>query len=204
MSLARREDYAVVTIVGLVFGLALIPIFANIDPGWWRTTVLNSLLIIAGTIAFANFALWTGSVLGSRFLFLWQFAKFGAVGSMNAALDLGIVNLLSFIFKAYSGWQLVIFNVAALSVALTNSYLLNKLWSFKSAVPVQFKELIGFVAVSLTTVLINTALVYVLTTTIGAPSSISAPLWENIVKLIAVPITLIINFLGYKFLVFKI
>lgn len=203
MTLAVAKDHLVVSIVGFVFGGSWIPVLENIKPDFWRLSFWSAVGLIFGFTIFSNLALLIGGWLGSRFYFVWQFAKFGAVGSMNAALDLGLLNLLSFIFKVYSGWPIIIFNVIALSIALTNSYLLNKFWSFKSEGPIRAGEFSAFVTVSLFTLAINTSLVYILTTMVGAPESVSPPFWENIAKLIGVPLTLIINFSGYKFLVFK-
>jgi putative flippase GtrA len=200
--MAAKKDFYIVSVIGLTFGLFLLVVLENIRPAFWQLSFKNAVSLIAGFVVFANGALWIGGTIGQRIFFVWQFVKFAAVGSMNAALDLGLINLLSLIFKIYSGWPIVIFNVISVGTAITNSYFLNKFWSFKSRAPIGLRELIKFIAVSLATLTINTAFIYFLTTTVGAPDNISAPLWENIAKLIAVPFTLILNFMGYKFLVF--
>ena len=202
-SLAIRKDYLIVSTVGLVFGGFLIPILENIKPAFWALNFQNAAILILGFLFFANFALWIGSIVGHYYFPLWQFVKFGAVGSMNAAIDLGLINLLSFIFTIYSGYWLAVFNIISLSVAMINSYLLNRFWSFSSATPIKGGEATKFIFVSLTTLLINTALVYVLTTLVGVPENFTPASWENIAKLIGVPVTLILNFLGYKLIVFK-
>lgn len=203
MNLAYKKDFYIVSIVGLIFAIFLVIALENTRPIFWHLTPANVLLLTVGFTVFANMALTIGGWLGQKFLFIWQFVKFAAVGSMNTALDVGLVNLLSLIFKVYSGFPIVIFNIISVIVAMTNSYFLNKFWSFKSGSPIAAWEFGKFAAVSLTALTINTAIVYLLTTIIGAPPHISAPIWENIAKLIAVPVTLFINFAGYKFLVFK-
>ena len=201
--LATKKDYYIVSIIGLSVGLLSLPVLENIRPSFWQLTFLNALELIIGFWLLANAALWIGSFFGRKFIFLWQFTKFGAVGTMNAFLDFGIINLLSLIFKIYAGSWLALFNVISGMVAITNSYLLNKFWSFGHKEPVQWKEIARFICVTLGTVFISTFLVYILTTVIGAPQSISEPLWENIAKIIAVPVTLLLNFVGYKYFVFK-
>ncbi len=203
-NLAVSKDYLIVSYVGVLFGLLLLPIFKNTQPDFWSFTFVNSAGLVLGFLVFANLALTVGGWLGSRWPALWQFVKYAAAGSTNALLDIGILNLFSAIFHVYSGGLLVVFNIIALLAALVNSFLLNKFWAFKNANAFHWKEFGMFLGVNLATVIINSSMVYFLTTIIGAPDTISPPVWENIAKLIATPITIIINFFGYKFIVFKV
>ncbi|MEK7192216.1 MAG: GtrA family protein [Patescibacteria group bacterium] len=208
MTVASRKDFYVVSIIGAAFGLLLIPILENIKPEFWSLNIINALLLVVGFFIFANFALTIGGWLGQRMPIIWQFVKYAAVGSLNALLDIGILNLLSVIFKIYSGVLLAIFNSISIAIAITNSYLLNRFWSFsapgKTQKPlIDKREFFRFIIVSGITIIFNTAGVYTLTTLIGAPKGVSEPLWENISKLSVAPITIAINFLGYKFFVFK-
>lgn len=202
-NLAKSRDYQIVSYVGILFGLLLLPILENTQPAFWSFTLLNSAGIVLGFLVFANFALFVGGWLGARWAALWQFVKYSAAGSLNALLDIGILNLFSVIFRVYSGGLLVIFNVFALLAALVNSFLLNKFWAFKNANAFHWAEFGRFLGVNMITLFVNSAMIYFLTTTIGAPETISEPVWENIAKLIATPIIIMINFIGYKFIVFK-
>src|SRR3989344_1556963 len=202
-SLAKKKDYLIVSIIGGGFGLLIIPILENIKPDFWVFSLSNTLLLFTGFVIVANIALFVGSMLGTAFHFFWQFTKFSAVGSLNAVLDFGLLNLLSFMFKIYSGPMLAVFNIFSVAIAMTNSYLMNKFWSFQSQGPVTKKEFTRFFFVSLITISVNTLVVYILTTSITPPESLSKEVWENIAKLAAVPVTLVFNFCGYKFIVFK-
>ncbi len=182
----------------------MLPIFENTRPDFWSFTFINSAGLILGFLAFANLALFVGGWLGIRWAALWQFVKYAAAGSLNALLDIGILNLFSVIFRVYSGGLLIFFNAIALSFAFTNSFLLNKFWAFKSSDNFHWSEFSRFIGVNFVTVIVNSLIIYFLTTIIGAPDTISEPVWENIAKLIATPITIIINFVGYKFIVFKV
>ncbi|MDP1629513.1 MAG: GtrA family protein, partial [bacterium] len=80
----------------------------------------------------------------------------------------------------------------------------NKFWTFKGAGADEgAKDFAQFLFVSLIGMGLNTAIVYFLTTAVGAPAGISPALWENIAKAIGIPVNLTWNFLGYKFWVFK-
>ncbi|OGY66768.1 MAG: hypothetical protein A3I24_04605 [Candidatus Harrisonbacteria bacterium RIFCSPLOWO2_02_FULL_41_13b] len=202
-SLATKKDYWIASMIGGGFSLLIIPILENIKPGFWVLSLNNVFLLFISFVILANIALFIGSILGSAFHFFWQFTKFSAVGSLNAVLDFGLFNLLSFIFKVYSGPMLAVFNIFSVAIAMTNSYLMNKFWSFQSQGPVTKKEFTRFFFVSLITISVNTLVVYLLTTSVSAPGGLSKEVWENIAKLVAVPVTLIFNFCGYKFIVFK-
>lgn len=201
--LAVKKDFLIVSAIGVAFGLLLIPVLENIQPPQWEISLGRILFLAAGFGIFADFALWIGGLIGSKLPVAWQFTKYAATGSLNALLDAGVLNFLSFTFKIYSGFYLAIFNVIAVSIAITNSYLLNKFWAFKNGKPMMVGEIAKFLAVSAATVLLNTAIVYFITTITAAPANISEPLWENIAKAIAILPTMAANFLGYKFLVFK-
>jgi putative flippase GtrA len=130
-----------------------------------------------------------------------QFGKFLAVGTLNTMIDFFTLNLLSWLTGIYGGIRLAPMNVLGVLLALTNSYLLNKHWTFKA--PVQLGRRVGrFMLVSLIGVSLNTALVVALTDVMMRPAGITPQLWENLAKALATGGTLLWDFLGYKFLVF--
>jgi putative flippase GtrA len=131
-----------------------------------------------------------------------QFGKFFAVGTLNTAIDFGTLNLLSWLTGIYGGVRLAPINVAGVLLALTNSYLLNKHWTFKASARPR-RDVGRFVLVSLIGVGLNTALVVALTHTVTRPAGLTPQLWENVAKALATGGTLLWDFLGYKFLVFR-
>jgi putative flippase GtrA len=131
-----------------------------------------------------------------------QFGKFLVVGTLNTAIDFGTLNLLSWFTGIYGGVRLAPINVLGVLLALTNSYLLNKHWTFKT--PAHPRRRVGrFVLVSLLGVGLNTALVVALTHFVTRPTGLTPQLWENLAKALATGGTLLWDFLGYKFLVFR-
>ena len=137
-------------------------------------------------------------------LFAFQFFRYVIVGLLNTALDFLIFNTLSISFGIYSGLYLALINAIAFSVVITQSFFLNKYWTFRSSAAVVRVEFAKFFLVSLGALFINTSIVYVLTTPIGPPSGISPILWENVAKIIALGVNILWNFLGFKFFVFAI
>jgi putative flippase GtrA len=134
---------------------------------------------------------------------LIQFGKFLTVGALNTGIDFGTLNLLSWLTGIYGGGRLAPINVPGVLLALANSYLLNKHWTFTTPVhPHTGREVGSFVLVSLIGVSLNTALLVALTRFMTPPVGLTPPLWENLAKALATGGTLLWNFVGYKFLVF--
>lgn len=60
---------------------------------------------------------------------LWRMARFGVVGVINTAVDIGMFSLLYFVI----GVPLLASNSAAYLTAVTGSFFLNKNWTFADA-----------------------------------------------------------------------
>lgn len=137
---------------------------------------------------------------------LIQFSKFCIVGVINTAIDFGVLNLLMYFSGIYKGPQIAIFNVISFTVAVINSYALNKYWTFKEKkagakkVPKQFFQ---YLCVSIIGITINTSIVYSVATYVSPLFGFSVLLWANFAKGLATAVSLFWNFIGYKFIVFK-
>ena len=74
--------------------------------------------------------------------FVTQAIKFGLVGIPNTLIGMG-----TFAFLVYvCGIHYIVSNVISTALALLNSYLMNKYWTFKSAKH-SFKEIVKFIIV---------------------------------------------------------
>jgi len=137
-----------------------------------------------------------------------QFSKFIVVGGVNTGIDFAVLNVLMYVTNVNSGPTLFFLNCISFSVAVVNSYYMNRRWTFKEAAAglgdkkpaVQFSQ---FFAVSVIGIIINGAILTGITTFIPAPFGIGAQLWANIAKLFATGASLVWNFIGYKLFVFK-
>ena len=128
-----------------------------------------------------------------------QAVKFVLVGGLNTLIDLGVLNLLIFITGIASGSGYSIFKGISFTVAVINSYFLNKLWTFKGT----GRKFLQFFIVSLIGFGINVGAASFIVNVIGAPVGMPASLWANIGAVSAVFITLFFNFIGSKYIVFK-
>jgi len=133
-----------------------------------------------------------------------QFSRFVVVGFMNTAIDFTVLNILSFVTGIYAGAWLIVLNSTAFLAATTNSYFMNKYWTFGVRDGAQTSEVSKFLSVSLVGLVINSSIVYGITTFLVSPlPQITLVLWENLAKATATGISLFWNFIGYKFLVFN-
>jgi len=139
-----------------------------------------------------------------RFPIAKQIFRFFVVGVINTGIDFLILNIEMFLTKITSGPGMIVQNAISFGLATINSYYLNKYWTFdykdKKKEGVKFAQ---FLIVSLIGISINTAIVYLFTTLVSPMFGMGNQLWANIGKILATGISLVWNFLGYKFIVFK-
>lgn len=136
---------------------------------------------------------------------IYQIARFAEVGVMNTFIDFGILNLLIWITRITGGLAIAPLNAFSFLCATSNSYFWNKFWTFSSSgeKKVSGKEFTQFLIISAIGITINTGIVVLGTSLIVPWFSLSAGAWANVMKLLATFISMVWNFLGYKFIVFK-
>lgn len=88
-----------------------------------------------------------------------QAGKFGLVGILNTAIDLGIFNILTQVFKLF----VVPANIISVSIAIINSYIWNKNWTFEDKSKDNLTgQFVKFVLFSLVGMSIQTLVVWLL------------------------------------------
>ncbi len=120
-----------------------------------------------------------------------QFMKFGIVGVMNTIIDYLIFSGLVYLFHVY----FLIANVISFSVAVMNSYIFNRRWTFRSDNPAWRKEATKFLAVNL----IGLGLSEVLLSLFVHGFDLS----KLLAKALAVVVVLCWNFVGTKLWAFR-
>lgn len=136
-------------------------------------------------------------------MFSIQFIKFLLVGVFNTGIDFGVLNLLMFSTGITSGFYYSLFKAISFTCAVINSYVWNKRWTFQKGKKFEKKEFSKFFTISLIAFGVNIGVASILVNIIGPIGSISSYIWANISALAAVAFTTLINFFGYKYLVFK-
>jgi len=133
-----------------------------------------------------------------------QFAKFVIVGIVNTGLDFLVLNAEMLITGITQGPGMLAQNAISFSVATTNSYYFNKKWAFRdNSKRNQGHKFSQFLIISLAGLVINSSTVFLITSSVSPLFGISPILWANLAKVVATGFSLIWNFIGYKFFVFK-
>ena len=133
---------------------------------------------------------------------LGQIYRFVIVGLLNTGIDFAVFNLLISASGIRTGPGLLLINITAVLVAIVNSYILNRIWTFKSSDPNYTAQLPKFLTASLTGMIINTVtvgLVPLLLWPGTAPTSSAL----NVAKLLAAILSASWNFISYRHWVFK-
>ncbi len=194
----RKIDAILAAIIGFLnggfFWFILKQIEIRIPYSWFLIIVFTFL---------APLALYIASLIGKKFLFVFQAAKFFLVGTLNTLIDLGVLNILISLTKIAKGPFYAVFKAISFLVATTNSYFWNKFWTFEKKDQPQPKEFFKFLTVTFIGLLINVGVASFVVNTIGPRFGISEIIWASIGAIIAAFFAVVWNFLASKFIVFK-
>jgi len=142
--------------------------------------------------------------LKQKYATLFQFMKFAIVGVINTAVDFGVLNILIFATQISSGAYFSVFKGISFTVAVLNSYIWNRFWTFKDRQEKNPAAQFGkFILISIVGFGINVGIASLVVNVIGAQFGISETLWANIGAICATAIAWIWNFTGYKLWAFK-
>ncbi|MDI6717561.1 MAG: GtrA family protein [Patescibacteria group bacterium] len=198
----KKKDFLLVSLIGVLFGLLLLPVIKNLHARIFSLTFINVILMVFGFAVFAVIALWIASLVAKRVPVVLQFVKFAAVGALNTLIDLGILNLMIYIFNHASGIWFSIFKGTSFIIANINAYFWNKYWTFGNDKEASIKEFSQFLTVSVIGFVLNIGTAALIVSK-ARFTGVSAGQLANIGALAAVAVSLVWNFIGYKFIVFK-
>ena len=194
-----KIDYAIVALVGFLVGVFSIPVLVNLGIREWRILFVLPLAVPVLFVCGMRIT----RFLSGRVQILGQIGKFAAVGVLNTAIDFGMLNILSFATGVVEGLKIGGVNIPGFILAVFNSYFWNKFWVFKYKEGNTANDLPKFLAVSIGGLFINTGMVVFLTTFVSPLGGLADGTWLNVSKIAATALSLLWNFLGYKFMVFR-
>jgi len=118
--------------------------------------------------------------------------KFAIVGSIGAVINLSILYCLTELFNFYY----IFSEIVAFTVAVTNNYILNKLWTFKRKLEEEFiLKYFEYVFINLISLALNLCLLFTLVE--------SFEVWYLYAEVVATGGGFLINFCGNKFWTFR-
>jgi putative flippase GtrA len=190
----KKSDIVIALATGEIVALYFINLFKM--PVLWGLTIVFPALSV--------FCLWLAFLIGKKFLFVFQFAKFSLVGVLATIFDLGSLSFFIAWAGAKEGIEYSIFKGVSFLVATVSKYFVDKFWAFeKKETSGMKKEFLQFVAVTVVGLGVNVFTASLVVNVIGPQFALSQVVWANIGGIIAVLPTFLWNFVGYKFLVFK-
>ncbi len=133
-----------------------------------------------------------------------QIGRFAVVGVINTGVDLVVLNLLIYVSHVGErGFFYTVFKSISFIAALTNSYFMNKYWTFAGkGTSNRVIEVSEFAIVSVVGFLINVGVSSLVVYYIP-PIIVSPAVWPSIGALFGTAFGLVWNFIGYKLLVFE-
>lgn len=132
-----------------------------------------------------------------------RFSKFTIVGLSNAAIDIGVLNLLLWLEPTREVSLLVLYNGVALILANLNSYLWNTLWTFRGRAEHDKRQVLLFALQAIANVAISNGLFWALIHPIVAYTDVSMYLAGNVAKIISVTVASTISFFIMRYVVFS-
>ncbi|MGD7022987.1 GtrA family protein [Rossellomorea vietnamensis] len=138
---------------------------------------------------------------GNKSRGFFQLIQFSIIGIMNAFIDIFSLNLFLFLYPSEQGAVLVLFNTAAYTLAVSNSYFWNSRLTFKEGSREGRVKLI-FVIQALISLLISNA-VFLGSVQLLGITSLQLFLVHNLSKALAMLLSSGASFLFMKNLVFR-
>ena len=132
-----------------------------------------------------------------------QFVKFCTVGASSAVIDVGLLNL----FAQVLGWHWIPSQVLSFSLAVTNGFVWNSLWTFRGIRGASAKTRYArFYTTNVVGLLLNLVVMklvmFLLTGKLLYPGN-PPQLILNIAKLVAIVVVAFWNFLASKYWTFR-
>ncbi|MHB1506304.1 MAG: glycosyltransferase, partial [Sulfobacillus sp.] len=126
-----------------------------------------------------------------------QITRFVLVGAANTLIDFGLFDLLSVLLGARSGLLLAVVNIFSVAVAMIFSYWANGRFTF--GVHARPRAFSRFAVITGASLVLNTVVVLFVAHLIANPTLLDL----NLAKASAVVLSGTINFLGYRFFVYR-
>lgn len=134
---------------------------------------------------------------------LKRYSKFLIVGTVNAGVDLGVLNILIALAPAKSAATLTFYNTIAVVLAIVTSYILNRRFTFSDLSTGSTRERILFFMQGVVNVFLNDLTMVGLSTYLLNHKSLSLFLGSNVGKALAMLVSSTASYLFMRYLVFR-
>lgn len=163
-----------------------------------------SLILYISLPIISVLALWIAWLLGKKFIFIFQVAKFLLIGALATLVDLGVFKLMGMVLVLNISFANNIYKTISFIVATFAKYWGNKFWAFKKTEKGGMgKEMVRFYIVTAMGLAVDVGIFSIVANNVGPQFGIPDKTWETLGVLAAAIIVSVWNFIGYKFIVFK-
>jgi len=163
-----------------------------------------SLILAVSFPVLALVGIWISFLIGKRFLWVFQLAKYLLIGVLATITDLGVLNFLMWTSGIMIGLWYSVFKGISFIVATCAKYFGDKFWAFeKMGKEGIHKEFGQFFIVTLIGLGLNIGVASFVVNVMGPQFGLNETLWANIGGIAAAFGVTAWNFIGYKFIVFK-
>ncbi|MGH3089206.1 MAG: GtrA family protein [Rubrobacteraceae bacterium] len=132
-----------------------------------------------------------------------RFSKFTVVGALNAAVDIGALNLLLWLEPTRDPSTLAFYNAIALVLANVNSYVFNSFWTFKGRAAHDLYQTTAFIGQALVNVGISSVSFYLLVRPVMINTEVSAYVAGNVAKVISISVASTVSYFLMRYFVFS-
>jgi len=202
----NRSEFLKSIILGFISGVFLVIVLSSLKNDSEIASKLSEHKVLVVLFVCLCLIIWVYGFyfFASKRATALQFGKFIAVGQSNAAIDIGVLNLLMLFTNIDSGIHFSVFKGTSFVFAIINSFLWNKFWSFESKEKHGMgKQFMKFLAVAVVGLIINVSVASIVVNYIGPQWGLSTRVWANVGVLSSAVFNIIWDFYGYKVLVFK-
>jgi putative flippase GtrA len=142
------------------------------------------------------FGLWLAELIGKKYKFVFQAAKFSLAGGLADVVDIKVFQFLFWLTPFSIFWK-----AASFLAGTFVKYFCDKYWTFeKQETNGMGKEMAKFFVVAIVGSIFNVASFYFFG---RIKTGLPFKTWQEISIILSALVTAIWNFCGYKFLVFK-
>jgi putative flippase GtrA len=206
----NKTDAIVAAVIGEATGLYFFNFLGNANNAETGAKVLTEpfasmlwTILIAFPIL-APLCLWIASLIGKRFLAIYQLAKFLLVGVLAFIFDLGTLGIFMKVGGVADGPMYLIFKAGSFLISTILKYIPDKYWAFKKKESAGAKkEFMQFLTVTLIGLTVNLAAAGFTVNIVGPQFNLDKDTWGSIGGMVGVIVAFAWNFVGYKFFVFK-
>jgi putative flippase GtrA len=199
----KKSDVIIALVIGEIVALYFMNLLKELTGKVpFLSVVLWSLPVVFPALSIL--CLWIAYLIGKKFLFVYQLAKFILIGALATIFDLGTLSIFISLSAATAGFYYLFFKGISFVFATIAKYFADKFWAFEKKETTDLKkEFTQFFLVTFVGLIINIAAAYVVVSVIKPQFGITPETWANFGGIGAVLITFLWNFVGYKFIVFK-